>query len=229
MSLRESAHDLDDGQPRKTPRQQQPRRSAKQTRDQILRAATAEFAAHGLAGARISRIVQKAKTNPRMIYEHFGSKAALYVATLENALSALRSEELTLDVERLDPVEGLLQLFDFMSDHFERNENLVSLLRAENLTKARYIKKSRLSEMSLPVLALTERMITRGVAAGAISPDIDPLRLYIMMAALSQFHLANVHTLTIIFQHDMYAPEWRAMRRADARRMLASYLVDRRG
>ena len=35
-----------------------------------MRAATAEFAAHALAGARISRIVQKAGTNPRMIYEH---------------------------------------------------------------------------------------------------------------------------------------------------------------
>ena len=59
-----------------------------------MRAATAEFVAHGFAGARISRIVKKAGTNPRMIYQHFGSKSALYVAALENALAELRGEEL---------------------------------------------------------------------------------------------------------------------------------------
>ena len=119
-----------------------PRRSAEQNRADILRAATVEFATHGYAGGRITRIVKKASTNPRMIYEQFGSKSALYVATLENALGALRAEELTLDVEHLDPVEGLLSLFDFMSAHFERNVHLVSLLRSENLMKARYMKRS---------------------------------------------------------------------------------------
>jgi AcrR family transcriptional regulator len=202
-----------------------PRRSAEQSRQEILRAATAEFAAHGLAGGRISRIVRKAGTNPRMLYEHFGSKSALYVATLESALAALRAEELTLDVEHLDPLEGLLQLFDFMNGHFERNGHLVSLLRTENLMKARNMKKSsRIHEMSSPVLSMTERLLSRGVAERKLAADIDPLRLYIMIAALSQFHLTNVHTLSSEFGRDLSNTEWRAERRADARRMLAAYL-----
>jgi AcrR family transcriptional regulator len=204
-----------------------PRRTAEQTREQILRAATAEFAAHGLAGARISRIVKKAGSNPRMIYEHFGSKSALYVATLETTLSKLRTEELTLDVDHLDPLEGLLKLFDFMNGHFERHGDLVSLLRTENGTKARYMKKSsRIHEMSSPVLAMTERLLSRGVAEGKLAADIDPLRLYVMIAALSQFHLTNAHTLSSMFARDLSNAEWRAKRRADARRMLAAYLVN---
>jgi AcrR family transcriptional regulator len=207
------------------PRVRRPRRTAEQSREQIMRAATAEFAAHGLAGARISRIVQKAGTNPRMIYEHFGSKSALYVASLENALAELRSEELGLDVEHLDPLEGLLQLFDFMNAHFERSGYLVSLLTTENLMKARYMKKSsRIREMSSPVLAMMERLLSRGAAEGKLTGDVDPLRLYVMMVALSQFHLSNVHTLSMIFERDLSKPEWRASRKADARRMLASYL-----
>jgi AcrR family transcriptional regulator len=203
-----------------------PRRTAEQSREQILRAATTEFAAHGLAGARISRIVKKAGSNPRMIYEHFGSKSALYIAALESALAALRAEELALDVEHLDPVEGLLQLFDFMNGHFEQNSHLVSLLRAENGTKARYMKKSsRIHEMSSPVLAMTERLLRRGVAEGKLSSNIDPLRLYVMIAALSQFHLTNVHTLSSMFNSDLSKSDWRAARRADARQMLAAYLI----
>jgi AcrR family transcriptional regulator len=211
---------------RLAPRQRRPRRTAQQSREQIIRAATAEFAAHGLAGARISRIVQKAGTNPRMIYEHFGSKSALYVAALENALAELRSEELGLDVEHLDPVEGLLQLFDFMNAHFERSGYLVRLLTTENLTKARYMKKSsRIREMSFPVLEMIKRLLSRGAAEATIATDIDPLRLYVMIVALCQFHVSNVHTLSIIFEQDLSKPEWRAQRRADARKMLASYLV----
>ncbi len=210
---------------RQTSPRRRPRRSAEQSRQEILRAATAEFATHGLAGGRISRIVLKAGTNPRMIYEHFGSKSALYVATLESALAALRAEELALDVDHLDPLEGLLQLFDFMNGHFERNGHLVSLLRTENLMKARYMKKSsRIHEMSSPVLSMTERLLSRGVAEGKLAADIDPLRLYVTIAALSQFHLANVYTLSSMFEHDLSKPEWRAERRADARLMLASYL-----
>ncbi len=148
------------------------------------------------------------------------------MATLESALSALRTEELTLDVEHLDPQEGLLKLFDFMNGHFERNGHLVSLLRSENLMKARYMKKSpRIHEMSSPVLSMTKRLLARGVADGKLAADIDPLRLYVMIAALSQFHLTNVHTLSTMFNEDLTKAEWREKRRGDARRMLAAYLA----
>jgi AcrR family transcriptional regulator len=224
MSYRDSTLEPAAGK-RPTPPRRRPRRSAEQNRQEILRAATTEFASYGLAGGRISRIVRKAGTNPRMLYEQFGSKSALYVATLETALAALRAEELTLDVDHLDPLEGLLQLFEFMNGHFERNGHLVSLLRTENLMKARNMKKSsRIHEMSSPVLAMTERLLSRGVAEGKLATDIDPLRLYIMIAALSQFHLTNVHTLSSEFEHDLSKPQWRVERRADARRMLAAYL-----
>jgi AcrR family transcriptional regulator len=211
-------------EPKPTPRRR-PRRSAEQNRQEILRAATIEFATHGFAGARITRIVKKSGSNPRMIYEQFGSKSELYVATLESALGALRAEELTLDVEHLDPLEGLLKLFDFMNGHFERNGHLVSLLRSENLMKARFMKKSpRIHEMSSPVLLMTTRLLDRGIAEGKFSADIDPLRLYVMIAALSQFHLANVHTLSNEFNKDLHDATWRTKRRDDARKMLAAYL-----
>ena len=78
--------------------------------------------------------------------------------------------------------------------------------------------------MSSPVLAMTERLINRGIAEGKLHPDIDPLRLYVMIAALSQFHLTNVHTLSSMFERDLSDRDWRAKRRVDARRMLAAYL-----
>ncbi|MCW5715135.1 MAG: TetR family transcriptional regulator [Bauldia sp.] len=200
------------------------KRNPVQSRARILRAARDEFAQHGFAGARIDRIVRKAGSNPRMIYHYFGSKSELYVAVLEAALGDLRAQELRLDVEHLDPLEGLVQLFDFMNDHFEGNLSLVRLLTNENLQNAKLLRTSkRIREMSSPVLSMISRFIARGEADGMLAPDLDPLRVYVMMVALSQFHLSNVHTLSVIFDRDLSDPRWRAARRADAHRMLAAY------
>ncbi len=78
-----------------------------------------------------------------MIYHYFGSKSQLYIAVLEEALAGLRRRELQIDVEHLDPREGLLQLFDFMAGHFEHNRHLVRLFSAENMLKAKYMRKIR--------------------------------------------------------------------------------------
>jgi AcrR family transcriptional regulator len=201
------------------------RRKRAESREQIMRAATREFLTHGFAGARISRIIGKAGTNPRMLYHYFGSKTLLYVAVLEEALSGLRQQELQIDVEHRDPREGLLQLFDFMAYHFEHNQHLVRLLSAENLFKAKYMRKSsRIPEMSSPVLTVIEQLIVRGTEAGQLPQGLDGLRLYILMVALSQFHLSNGHTLSVIFGRDLSESTWRKERASDARRMLAAFL-----
>ncbi|MGP0089747.1 MAG: TetR/AcrR family transcriptional regulator [Xanthobacteraceae bacterium] len=208
-------------------RQRRPRRTSAQSREKILRAATAEFAKHGFAGARINRIVKQARSNPRMIYHYFGSKSGLYVAVLEAALGGLRAEELRLrlDVGHLDPLEGLLQLFDFMNAHFEGSRHLVNLLRGENMLKARFMRKSaRIREISSPVVAMIEKFLERGIASGQFPEGLDGLRLYVLMVALSQFHLSNCHTLSIIFDRDLSDAAWRRARAAEARRMLASFL-----
>jgi hypothetical protein len=144
---------------------------------------------------------------------------------LEDALGGLRRRELEIGIKVLDPREGLLQLFDFMVHHFEHNQYLVRLLSAENLLKAKYIRKSsRIPEMSSPVLTMIEELIARGTAAGQLPGGLDGLRLYILMVAMSQFHLSNVHTLSVIFGRDLSETTWRQQRAADARRMLAVFL-----
>ena len=49
-----------------------------QLRDAILAAARAEFALHGMAGARIDRISRSAQASKERLYAHFGDKEALF-------------------------------------------------------------------------------------------------------------------------------------------------------
>ncbi len=195
------------------------------TRVGLLAAARGEFARHGFAGARVGRICKQAGTTVRMVYHYFGSKAGLYIAVLEEAMAELRAAELKIDVDTTVPVTGLLQLFAFIHAHFDANPQLISLLSAENLMQARYMRQSKeIPAMSSPVPRLIAGLVRRGVADGSVSPSVDPLRLYVMMVALSYFHLSNVHTLSAIFDRDLSRKDWRAAQGRDARAMIERYL-----
>jgi AcrR family transcriptional regulator len=55
-------------------------RDAERTKQKILDAATTEFAAAGIAGARVDRIAALAGCNKAMIYAYFGNKDKLFDA-----------------------------------------------------------------------------------------------------------------------------------------------------
>jgi AcrR family transcriptional regulator len=64
-------------------------RDATATKARILEAATTEFAAHGLAGARVDRLAARADANKERIYAYFGSKEGLFDATVESNIELL--------------------------------------------------------------------------------------------------------------------------------------------
>lgn len=201
------------------------RRNPEETRRRILEAATAEFSRVGFEGGRIDRIARSARANQRMIYHYFGDKAGLYVAVLEEALGQLRVEELKLDVDAGSPCEGLLQLFDFISTHFERHPELVKLLSGENLLEAAHLKRSDATPViSSPILSLIEDLLRRGAEDASLRPGIDPLHLYVVMVGLSYFHLSNAWTLSVIFARNLQSADWRAGHRELGREMLIEYL-----
>lgn len=203
-------------------------RNAADTRDKLLKAGQKEFAQHGFAGARTERIVKRAASSPRMLVHYFGGKSGLYIAVLEEALGDLRREELKIDVEHLSPVEGLMQLFDFMNSHFAANRDLVRLLSNENIQKARNLKmSSRVSQMASPVLSSISELLKKGEADGSVRAGLDPLYVYVMMVALNQFHLSNVHTLSVIFEQNLDTPEWRAGQHQAASMMMRALFESR--
>ena len=55
-------------------------RDGRRSRQRVLDAATAEFAAHGIAGARVDRIAEAAGVNKAQMYGWFGSKDGLFEA-----------------------------------------------------------------------------------------------------------------------------------------------------
>jgi AcrR family transcriptional regulator len=195
------------------------------TRARILAAATDEFSANGYSGARIDAICRAALANPRMIYYYFGDKEGLYVAVLGQALSDLRREELKLAVDETPPMRAMVELFDFIHDHFGRRPQFIRLLTGENLLGARFLRRSTKTPIvASPLIHLIAKLLDRGRREGVFRAGVDPLRLYVMMVALSYFHRSNAFTLSVIFRVDVSASEWQRQYRRDGEAMLRRYL-----
>ena len=64
-------------------------RLARGSRDQVFRAAAAEFAERGFEAAGVDRIAAKARVNKAMLYYHFGSKLGLYTEVLRDMFRAV--------------------------------------------------------------------------------------------------------------------------------------------
>lgn len=85
------------------------------TRAALLAAAREEFAAHGVAGARVDRIAEKAGVNKQRIYGHFGSKEELFDAVLADAIR----EFAVILAERPggDPGAFVARVFEYHREH----------------------------------------------------------------------------------------------------------------
>jgi AcrR family transcriptional regulator len=201
------------------------RRNPDATRERILRAAIGEFAAKGLGGARVDEIAARAGANKRMLYHYFGNKEDLFLAALESVYADIRAAELALDLGRLEPREAMREMVGFTWDYFVANPHFITFLNSENLHRARHLKRSRsIQQMHSPLIATLGDILERGRVQGVFHGDVDPMQIYISIAALGYFYLSNLHTLSTIFSRDFGAEEERAARRAHIIEVILGYL-----
>ncbi|MBU3652375.1 MAG: TetR/AcrR family transcriptional regulator [Limnohabitans sp.] len=171
------------------------------TTAEILEVATREFAAKGLAGARIDEIAAATRTSKRMIYYYFGSKDGLYLAVLEEAYRRMRSIEADLHLEDLAPMDALRRLVGFTYDHHRDNEDFIRLVMSENVQQGHYLAQSpRIHELNVTAISALERLLARGVDDGVFRADLQPLEVHSFISALCFFNVSNRHTFGLIFQ-----------------------------
>ena len=127
---------------------------------------------------------------------------------LEGAYEKIRVEERGLDLEHLDPPEAIERLIDFTWNYFIRNPEFLALLNTENLARARHLKRStKVKSMHSPFVEMIRTVVTRGVEKGDFPVAVDPVQLYISIAALCFFYLSNSATLSVIFGRDLLKKE----------------------
>ncbi|MFI9720846.1 TetR family transcriptional regulator [Streptomyces sp. NPDC052396] len=164
-------------------------RDPEATKARIFAAATAEFAAHGIAGARIDRIAREAKANKQLIYAYFGNKAELFSQVLEKRLTQL-AVDIPVDADDLD---GWL---DRLMDYHRANPELIRLMYWEGLeygAGAFPHEEERRKHYDRKVAAFAEAQ-----QKGAISSDIPPADLLFMLLALVSWPTVQPHMRRVV-------------------------------
>ena len=209
-----------------------PRREKTRTNDpdrtkaNIIEVATHEFSEKGLSGARIDEIAERTRTSKRMIYYYFESKEGLYRAVLEAAYRRIRTIEATLDLESKPPLEALAQHVRFTFDYQLGNQDFIRLVMVENIHKGEHIAQlSRTQQETMGAIESLRSIVERGIKAGVMRKDLDPIDLHMSISALCFFNVANRHTFSTIFKVDMTSPAATAARRESVAEMILRFVA----
>jgi TetR/AcrR family transcriptional regulator len=190
------------------------RRNPEATRRKLLVAARREFAASGLAGARVDEIAARAGVNKQLVYHYFGDKDALYLAVLEWVYEEIREQERRLNLEGLPPEQAIRKLIEASFDHLAAHPDFIVLLNDENRGGARHVRGSkRLEAMHSPLVSMVSQILKQGTRNRTFRRGIDPVQLYISIAGLSYFFFSNTPTLSAIFGKDLGSPTALRVRR----------------
>jgi len=190
------------------PKAESRRNDPDKTKEDILRVATEEFSALGLAGGRVDAIAERTKTSKRMIYYYFGSKEGLYLAVLEKAYRKIRSLEADLELSGMAPEEALRTLIASTFDHDEANPDFVRLVSIENIHQAAHMKRStEIRDLNISIIETLANILKRGSSEGLFREDVDPIDVHMMISAFCFFRVSNRYTFGTIFRRDLSAPE----------------------
>jgi len=159
------------------------------TRGRILAAAIAEFAAKGLAGARVDAIALRAGSNKRMLYHYFGDKEGLFRAVLRWKIGERRA---LIEGAPGDPAENLPFRFEMMCGDLD----WVRLLGWEALqnTGDRIVEEKFRREGTARALA----RVRQGQAQGQLSSEFDERHLVLAKLSLTMFPAAFPHLTRLI-------------------------------
>ncbi|MBF6327669.1 TetR/AcrR family transcriptional regulator [Nocardia transvalensis] len=185
--------------PRRSPTPQERQRDPERTRRLILDAATAEFGAHGYAGARISAIAARAGVNQQLISYYFDGKEGLYRAMQE--LWQQRQREL---VPPGTPLPEQLCRYALEALH---NPEGVRLMAWSGLQYT--------GPDDDPGGSARDRMLAQGVEeirahqqSGRLPPEVDPACLLVMLMAAAMAPTTLPHVVESVCGTDPRSPEF---------------------
>ncbi|MFE9578136.1 TetR/AcrR family transcriptional regulator [Nocardia sp. NPDC006044] len=185
--------------PRRSPKPQERQRDPERTRQLILDAAEAEFAAHGFQGARTAAIAARAGVNQQLISYYFDGKEGLYQAMSQRWQARRR--------DLVPPETPLPEQFRRYALEARDNPNGVRLLAWGGLeysgpgSDPDHAPRAKMLEHSVEELRVLQ-------AAGRLPAELDPAALLVMLMAAAMAPTTLPHVLEGVCGTDPRAPEF---------------------
>jgi AcrR family transcriptional regulator len=166
-----------------------PRAADSASRARIVRAAAAEFAARGYAGANMDRVARAARLNKAMIYYHFTSKAALYRAILNDMFGAVSARVGDVAASDAAPADKIRRYVEAIAAEAEARPHFPPIWLREIAEGGARIDRATLDYVR-GVLGALGRILDEGTRAAGFRP-INPLVLHGGIIAPLMFFFAT--------------------------------------
>lgn len=176
-------------------------RDSSATKARLLDAAFSEFAAYGIAGARVDRIAEAAQANKRLIYVYYGNKEQLFDAVLQRALET-GSESVPFDADDLPGYAGAV------FDHLVERPSLMRLVLWKQLERPGVTDTEAASYLG-KIAAVRQAQ-----EAGLIDAATDAADVLTLVIALSQAWFGAVRVPADSAAGTDWAPERLARHRS---------------
>ena len=184
-------------------------RNPQQTRERLLQTAFQEIHAHGFQGMRVDEVLRLSGLQKGAFYHHFGSKADLGYAVLEESIRPL-VESVWLkplaDVE--DPIRDLPRLLDDLGERIPpamRRHGCPLNNLAQEMASQDEEFRQRIARLFTSWIEAFEAVFEQGKASGHIRDDIDS-------RAVARFVIAVLEGCIGIFKVDHAPEQWAACR-----------------
>ena len=165
-------------------------RDAEATKARIFEAATEEFAAHGIAGARVDRIAQNAQANKQLIYAYFGDKKKLFYKVLDKTLVEV-AEMVSTDITDLD------RWVDEHIDYHQKHPELLRLLMWEAL-EVEQENACRTEDRSARY-AVKKQKIVDAQEQGIVRKDMPPAYMLMLLMGMINYAAALPQVRDLVF------------------------------
>src|SRR4051812_7607988 len=159
------------------------------SRARIVRAAAAEFAARGYAGASVDRIARAARLNKAMIYYHFAGKAALYREIVNDMFGAVSARVAPVAASDAGPAEKMRRYVEAIAAEAEARPHFPPIWLREIAEGGEHIDRATVRYIR-GVLAALGRIVDEGVRARTFQP-VNPLVLHGGIIAPLMFFFAT--------------------------------------
>jgi TetR/AcrR family transcriptional regulator len=173
------------------------------SRASILKAAVAEFAEHGIAGARTDAIARAAHVNKALLYYYFKDKDALYEAVLDHVFSGLRARVMPVLESDLPPRQKLLEYLGAYFDYIAENPRFPRVVQSEWIrSSAGTLRMQRVAkEYFRPIFEKLVVVLRKGIAAGDFR-EVNPMDFLPSMAAVIVFYFTSAPLMKTLMKID---------------------------
>jgi len=175
-----------------------------ESRAAILKAAVAEFAELGIAGARTDAIARAAHVNKALLYYYFKDKDALYEAVLDYVFSGLRERVMPVLESGLPPRQKMLEYLGSYFDYIAANPRIPRLVQAEWMRaggKGSATLQRIAGEYFAPILGKLAEVLREGIEAGEFRA-VNPMDFLPSVAAVVVFYFSAAPLIKTLMKVD---------------------------